>query len=125
MGITHIFFFFIFTTRSIFLSAAIFNKVDEPYEDTKSHVARYFKQSRPDVVVLGFIPLSSSLAAKAEEVPSSSSSSSSSHAKRSCQLATKETLQMDEQEKELCSAFIEKFREYIDMDALTMVLNSL
>jgi len=93
------------------VAGAVFNKVGEPYEDTKLHVGLYFEKYRPDIPVFGFIPLSPNLAGPAEE----------GKPKKSCQLATKETLAMNEKDVQLSQEFIANFMQHVDVSAVARV----
>ena len=62
-------------------------------------------------MVLGFIPMSAHLSAQGTPAQE----------KKSCQLATKETLQMTATEEELSAAFVSSFRQYVNVDALVSV----
>jgi len=93
------------------VAAAIFNKISEPYEDTKQHVTLYFEKQRPDIALLGFIPLAPHLAGPEGE----------SKPKKACQLATKETLAMNEKDVQMSQEFIEQFMKYVDVGGITRV----
>lgn len=84
---------------------AVFNKVEDPFEDIKEHVTRYFAQTYPEASAYGFIPLAAHLAPK----------DGIRREKGACQRETPVTLAISDEEKARAEAVIDAFVERVDV----------
>jgi len=84
---------------------AVFNKVEDPYEDIKHHVSLYFQKNCPDAAVYGFIPLGNHLAPPGGE----------RREKGACRRETPENLAMNEEERERAEASIAVVLERVNV----------
>jgi len=87
------------------VQGVVFNKVEQPFDDIKAHVTRYFEKTYPEISAYGFIPLSSRLA-PLEGVK---------REKGSCRLETPATLAISKEEEEMAEEIIDAFVEYVDV----------
>jgi hypothetical protein len=99
-----------FEKFSVPVIGVLFNKVEEPFEDTKVHVERWFGKNMPDLHIYGFIPFNRELLEKAK--------SEQPKEEGWCKRETAENLQMTPIEEEVCQIIVDTFPRYVDVELL-------